>query len=101
MEQTIEDYPEPRFCGYVGMPRALYLKIFANYIKDIFSQDVYLVGSSLSKKDWHDLDIVVIMPDKIWDDYKFGNPKIDSQTRSGLLIVWRYQILENHCSIVK
>jgi len=69
------DYPEPRFCGYVGMPRALYLESFARYVRDIFDTDVLLVGSALKTKDWHDLDIVVVLSDDEWDRYGFGDPK--------------------------
>lgn len=66
------EYPEPRFCGFVGMPRALLLKTFANHIKDIFDSNVYLVGSALETKDWHDLDIVVVLSDDVWTKYGFG-----------------------------
>jgi hypothetical protein len=70
-----DDYPEPRFCGYVGMPRALYLEAFAKYVRDIFHADVFLVGSALKTKEWHDLDVVVILSDEQWDQYGFGDPK--------------------------
>jgi len=70
-----DDYPEPRFCGYVGMPRALYLQEFAGYVGDIFEADVFLVGSALKTKKWHDLDVVVILSDESWASYGFGPPR--------------------------
>lgn len=71
----MSDYPEPRFCAYVGMPKALYLQSFAEYVKSIFEDDVYLVGSALQTKSWKDLDIVVVISDKKWEGYGFGDPQ--------------------------
>lgn len=68
-------YPEPRFCGYVGMPRALNLEIFATHVENMFNANVYLVGSALITKDWHDLDVVVVLSDSQWHDFGFGDPK--------------------------
>jgi len=67
-------YPELRFCGFVGMPRALYLKSFAEHVKNIFETNVYLVGSALETKDWHDLDIVAVLSDEQWSKFDFGEP---------------------------
>lgn len=69
------DYPEPRFLGYVGMPRALYLEMYARYLKDIFNADVYLVGSVLKTKSWKDIDIIVVLSDNEWERYGFGDPQ--------------------------
>ncbi len=73
--EKVTDYPEPRFCGYVGMPKALYLESFARYVRDIFSANVYLVGSALETKEWHDLDVVVVLSDEEWSRYEFGDPE--------------------------
>lgn len=68
-------YTEPRFNGYVGMPAALHLDVYARHLRSTFESDVYLVGSSLSTKDWHDLDVRVILSDSEWDSWGFGSPK--------------------------
>ena len=57
-------YTEPRFNGFVGMPAALYLDEFARRVQSVFNTDVYLVGSALEHKNWHDLDIRVILSDE-------------------------------------
>lgn len=64
----MENFNEKRFNGYVGMPRALKLNQFAAHVKQAFNayNNVYLVGSALKTKEWHDLDIVVILSDEEW-----------------------------------
>ena len=71
--ELIKKYTEPRYNGYVGMPTALYLDDFARLLKGFFNTEIYLVGSALECKDWHDLDVCVILPD---DKFKeFGKPE--------------------------
>jgi hypothetical protein len=69
--KIMDNYNEPRFNGFVGMPAALYLDEFARLLRDYFKAPVYLVGSALERKDWHDLDIRVILPD---ERFEFGDP---------------------------
>jgi hypothetical protein len=71
----MDDYPEPRFFGYVGMPRALYLKMYAEFIDDIFDTNIYLVGSALKRKNWKDIDVVAVLSDQRWESYGFGDPQ--------------------------
>lgn len=68
----MENYNEPRYNGFVGMPAALYLDEFARLLRGFFQTEVYLVGSALERKDWHDLDIRVILPDDRF--VEFGEP---------------------------
>lgn len=70
----MEDYPEKRFLGYVGMPKALYLDMFGRYVRDMFDSDVFLVGSALKTKDWKDIDVVVVISDSLWNNLGFGDP---------------------------
>lgn len=62
--------------GYVGMPKALYLTAFAKYVYDLFNSNVYLVGSALNTKSWHDLDVITILPDNVWNNFNFGKPEL-------------------------
>jgi len=41
MEQTIEDYPEPRFCGYVGMPSIVFKDICKLHKGHFFSRCLF------------------------------------------------------------
>ncbi len=70
----MNDFAEPRFNGYVGMPAALHLDAYARHLRAAFDTNVYLVGSATARKDWHDLDIVVMLDDKAWADTGFGAP---------------------------
>lgn len=54
------------------MPAALHLDEFARLLRDFFKAPVYLVGSALDRKDWHDLDIRVILSDE--EFYPYGDP---------------------------
>jgi len=57
------------------MPAALYLDEFARHLRAVFDTEVYLVGSALITKDWHDLDVRVILPDETFASMGFGTPE--------------------------
>lgn len=59
----------------VGMPADLYLHEFGLHVMSVFGYSVYHVGSSLTKKrDWHDVDVRVILTDEEWAKWEFGEP---------------------------
>lgn len=74
------DKSEPGVIG-VGMPHMLYLDQFGLLVYDAFGNYPYLVGSATVSKQWHDVDVRLILDD---DDYlrlignvqnEAGNPR--------------------------
>lgn len=57
-----------------GFPAWYYLNLFAKEVEILFDGNIpYHVGSSLSnKRDWYDVDVVVIIDDDEWDKMGFG-----------------------------
>jgi hypothetical protein len=61
-----------------GMPAELYLQDFGTVVSDAFGNKdlgVYHVGSSLKSKKWRDVDVRVILEDKVYEEMGFGDPK--------------------------
>lgn len=86
-------YTEPRFNGYVGMPAALYLDEFGRHLRAMFNTEVYLVGSALTTKDWHDLDVRVILSESScqmnhFQKWDLASQKIGSTIKNGFPCVW-------------
>jgi hypothetical protein len=51
--------------SHVGAPAIFRLELACRHLNDAFeSFGTYLVGSSISKPDWRDVDVVKIMPDE-------------------------------------
>lgn len=63
----------------VGMPANEYLKEFGSLVMDAFGSPPYLVGSAMHGKKWRDIDIRVILDDKEWEEWEFGDPKIPNK----------------------
>lgn len=89
----MNDYTEPRFNGYVGMPTALYLDEYARHLKSAFDSDVYLVGSSLQTKEWNDLDVRVIFSDEKFKDMGFGDPEKRFKNKKWISLCLAYSCL--------
>ena len=55
-----------------GMPAGIWLGKFGVIVEDYFGHTCYHVGSSLTRKDWRDVDVRLILPD---DEFaaRFGN----------------------------
>lgn len=46
-----------------GMPAGIWLTKFGAIVADFFGHDCYHVGSSLTTKDWRDVDVRLLLPD--------------------------------------
>lgn len=46
-----------------GMPAGIWLTKFGTIVADYFGHTCYHVGSSLTTKDWRDVDVRLILPD--------------------------------------
>jgi len=46
-----------------GMPAGIWLNKFGVIVEDYFGHTAYQVGSSLTRKDWRDVDVRLILPD--------------------------------------
>ena len=54
----------------VGFPETAKLDHFAYMLKCAFGHDIYMVGSATTgKRDWHDIDLVMVIPDKEYKLY--------------------------------
>lgn len=75
----------------VGMPQALILQEFGEYIWHAFGHIPYHVGSSLFNKDgWRDVDIRLILPDDEYERMELGKPGEEHQNLKwrSLVIAW-------------
>src|SRR4051812_34613899 len=60
----------------VGMPQDLLLHEFGSHVWAAFGGPPYLVGSALvNKTGWRDVDVRMILEDKVWDDMELGDPR--------------------------
>ena len=69
-----------------GMPAGIWLHKFGVIIEDYFGHVAYQVGSSLTTKDWRDVDVRLMLPDEEFEAL-FGplvgaevNPKLAAVT---------------------
>lgn len=59
----------------LGFPARVDLERWATHLRDVFEATPYHVGSSLKeKRDWHDVDVVVLVSDEQWEQLRFGMP---------------------------
>jgi len=65
----------------VGMPESLYLDEFARQLYYVFQATPYMVGSSVHKKKWRDVDIRILLTKKEWDKFGFG--KVEEEHQNG------------------
>ena len=59
----------------VGQPQTFYLNWFGQIVMDAFGEPPYLVGSATRGKIWRDVDVRLILDDKEWKKYGFGDPE--------------------------
>jgi hypothetical protein len=58
----------------LGMPAALLVEAYADLLYHAFGETPYQVGSSLTGAIWRDVDIRVMLDDKVYADMGFGDP---------------------------
>lgn len=58
--------------SFVGMPAFLHLSTFAQAVEEVFGELPYLTGSAMHRKDWRDVDVRLILPDKKYAEW-FGS----------------------------
>lgn len=56
------------------MPAGLHLEEFGSQVWSAFGHPPYLVGSVLRGRDWHDVDVRLILPDDEWEAMGLGKP---------------------------
>lgn len=56
------------------MPQGIWLGKFGMIVADYFGHVPYQVGSSLSSKEWRDVDVRLILPDEEYAEL-FGEPR--------------------------
>ncbi len=59
----------------VGMPQHLMLHEFGSQIWNAFGTPPYHVGSSVSSKNWRDVDVRLILEDETYAAMGFGDPR--------------------------
>lgn len=57
--------------NYVGMPHMPKLHRFGEVVYDAFGSHCYLVGSAITRRDWRDVDVRLILTDDEFD-VEFG-----------------------------
>ncbi len=58
----------------IGMPESIYLEWYGVLLSKAFDKTPYHVGSSLKQKiGWRDVDVRIILSDKEWKKYGFGD----------------------------
>ncbi len=62
---------------YIGMPELLRLEYFGNIIFQHFGEFPYIVGSSLERPDFRDVDIRLILPDDEFEKH-MGAREVES-----------------------
>lgn len=68
-----------------GMPAGIWLNKFGTIIEDYFGHTAYHVGSSLTSKQWRDVDVRLLLPDEEFDRL-FGQPE-SSEVNSKLAAI--------------
>lgn len=59
-----------------GMPQGIWLNKFGVIVEDYFGYEPYHVGSSLTSKEWRDVDVRLILPDDEFDA-RFGKRRLN------------------------
>ena len=76
-----------------GMPQSLLLDEFGSHVWSVFGSPPYLVGSALHGKGWRDVDVRMILGDKEWDVWGFGNPDQAHQSEKWVSLCLAYSAL--------
>lgn len=83
-----------------GMPASIYLEDFASKVIDAFSGadhfGVYHVGSSLSSKEWRDVDVRLILSDEEYARMELGDPRDPFRNAKWSALVLAFSALGRH-----
>ena len=72
---TTETPPKRTKTSYVGVPAIFELSLACNLLIRAYGGcDIYHVGSSRERPDWRDVDLVMIMPDEVFEREFPGAP---------------------------
>lgn len=77
----------------VGMPQALYFQEFGQKIWDAFGEIPYHVGSSLTDKKWRDVDVRLILEDKVYESMGLGKPNNPHSNAKWVSLVQAFSLL--------
>ena len=77
----------------VGMPADLYLEEFGFQVWAAFGATAYHVGSSVKGKQWRDVDVRLILPDAVYDQYDLGDPEHSHENAKWVSLVLAYSAL--------
>jgi hypothetical protein len=80
----------------VGSPQIYYLRAFGDVVDDAFGHTAYLVGSAATGKVWRDVDVRVILPNRLFR-LLFGDPYTQyEQNRRWRSVTMAYSALGTH-----
>ena len=82
----------------VGFPENIKLHEFGSKLWDVFGVPAYHVGSSVdsngaTKREWFDVDVVVILDDKEWEKWGFGAPENQELNPKWVAMCWAFSML--------
>jgi len=78
-----------------GMPAGIWLTKFGMLIFDAFGHVAYHVGSSLSSKQWRDVDVRLILPDDEFKDL-FGDNQNAETNKKLAAVTLAFSVLGKH-----
>jgi len=81
---------------FIGSPACFLLDDYADYIISAFHPDFmcpYLVGSSLIKRNWRDVDVRLILTDEEYEKWELGDPQYQSQNARWRSFCLAYSVL--------
>jgi hypothetical protein len=85
--QFIDDAPGPKRANWVGAPEMYNLDLAVSSLNEAFGCHCYHVGSSLSRRDWRDVDVRCILPDEEYDRlFPLSTVGVHSQFRDARLM---------------
>ncbi len=67
----------------VGMPQGIWLTKFGTIVADYFGHIPYHVGSSVTSKQWRDVDVRLILPDDEFKDLFGDNQSAETNPKLG------------------
>ncbi|BAG41609.1 hypothetical protein [Ralstonia phage phiRSL1] len=66
--------PKRKKACYIGVPAVFQLELACQQLSEAYGETCYLVGSSMDRPDWRDVDVVLILPD---DDFAREFPGVN------------------------
>lgn len=80
----------------VGMPASLYLHEFGSQVCFAFGHLPYHVGSSLTSKEWRDVDVRLILPDDEYVALGLGKPNLAHHNGKWVALCMAFSALGRH-----